>query len=210
MDKRLTEDGFHVYKNALPKDYFAKRPDLHRLDFLASMSDPNDVFNTEHGPKQIQNLHRIPMFQEFAMELARVAGFKLYRIMNMQVFVKYPEYKITSPHQDGAYFNAPEKNIFTFWVPIQDVRVDDSCMHYLPGSHKNGLLNHENIGTKVRTRTGATGYSLAHLNVPLDEYTPCEMELGDVLVHHQLCLHYSSMNRGTTPRKALTLIVETF
>ena len=204
----LEKNGFIVFRQAIPKDFFEKNRGLIDLDFLVLLSKPEDVFSTEYGPKQIQNLHELPVFNSFAEILTKAAGINKFKILNMQVFIKYPGYKITSPHQDGAYFNSPERKILTFWVPIQDVKTQDSCMHYLPGSHKDGLLEHSNIGTTIRTRTGATGYSKSYNEIPLENYVPVEMEVGDILVHDQLCLHYSSKNEGKTPRIALTLIIE--
>jgi hypothetical protein len=32
----------------------------------------------------------------------------------MQYFVKHPNYKITAPHQDGAYFEDNDSDILTF------------------------------------------------------------------------------------------------
>ena len=204
----LEKNGFIVHRRALPNDFFEKNRGLTDLDFLVLLSPPEDVFNTEFGPKQIQNLHHLPIFKSFANVLTEKAGMKNYKILNMQAFIKYPGYKITSPHQDGAYFNSPERKILTFWVPIQDVKKEDSCMHYLSGSHKDGLLEHSNIGTTIRTRTGATGLSMAYNDVPLENYIPVEMEVGDILIHDQLCLQKKKKNEGIRPRIALTLIIE--
>lgn len=158
--------------------------------------------------KQIQNLHHYPIYKDFAKTLISYRSQVI--IKNVQYFVKHPNYKITSPHQDGAYFNDPSKKIFTYWIPLQDVNKDTSCLHYLNDSHSplQSILEHKKVGTTVRTRTGTTGYSQYCDLYPESEYVPVEMSKGDVLIHDQFALHYASKNEGNEKRVALTCIME--
>ncbi len=164
---------------------------------------------TEFGPKQIQHLEELPEFKKFADDLKNAIWLGSNgKVLNMQIFVKYPGYKITAPHQDGAYLEAPDKKNITLWVPIQDVNNNNSCMFYVSRSHKKGLIPHKNIGTQVRTRTGKTGFSLSCDKYKLEKFTEVPMKVGDVLVHDQFCVHYSSTNNTDKPRIALTCIIE--
>ena len=206
MKYNLKDNGFEILENVIPVDYFKMITD----DYISSLKDSSDienVFMTEFGPKQIQHLQNRDWFKQFASDLACIAGIN-GNVINMQVFIKYPNYKITSPHQDGAYFDNAERKIITFWVPLQNVTPENSCMHYLPNSHINGLIEHKPIGTVVRTRSGKTGQSLTVDAYSLDEYVPVSMNVGDVLIHDQFCMHYSSQNKTNTKRLALTCVFE--
>jgi hypothetical protein len=47
-------------------------------------------------------------------------------------------------HQDEGYWgrNLTNKGI-TSWIPLQDVDVTNGCMHFIDGSHLEGVLEHE-------------------------------------------------------------------
>lgn len=206
MNYTLKEHGFQVFKNALPESFFEPITEEFLKD-LETSSRTENVFMTEFGPKQIQHLEDRDFFKRFAGMLQYIAMIE-GTILNMQTFVKYPNYKITSPHQDGAYFDNPDRKIYTFWVPIQDVSEETSCMHYIPKSHLDGLIQHNPIGTKIRTRSGKTGQSMSCDKYNLDEFVSVPMKRGDVLIHDQLCVHYSSSNKTNKKRIALTCIIE--
>lgn len=207
----IEDDGFQILKNVTDMIL----DDIPSIDELINEMKNNslfcDVFMTEFGPKQIQNLHKTASddIERLAAYLFRTARLKGdYKILNSQLFIKYPNYKITSPHQDGIYFNDPERTIYTFWIPLQDVSPENSCMHYVPKSNFDGLRKHIQIGSTLRTRTGNTGYSLMCDDYQLDEYIPIPLNFGDVVFHDQLTLHYSSQNKTNEKRVALTLILE--
>lgn len=80
-------------------------------------------------------------------------------------------------------------------------------MHYIPKSHLDGLVKHNPIGKVIRNRTGKVGQSLS-CDIELNEFVPVPMKKGDVLVHDQLCIHYSSTNKTPNKRIALTCMIE--
>lgn len=201
--KKLDTDGYAVLENFIPEiGELAK--DLNLDDYVKS-SESSNVFMCEHGPKQIQHLESRPEIKKFAEKIRTL--FEESKVLNMQFFIKHPNYKITAPHQDGAYFES-SADIVTFWIPLQDVNPNNSCLFYLPGSHKLGLLEHQTCGTTVRTRTGRTGLSLEYKKEPIEKYQPVPMKVGDALVHDQYALHYSSTNNTDKPRIALTCILQ--
>ena len=191
------------------------------MEVLAKYCKPQDVFRCEKGIKQIQNLHRIdaPYFEEEELDECSINGeweewlsekldYAEIDIMNMQYFIKHPDYKITSPHQDGAYFGKPDELIYTAWVPLQDVSPENSCLWYV-SDNLSEILPHENVGTKVRTRTGATGYSQYTKSYDIDKFQPVSLKLGDMIIHDQFALHYANENSTEIPRVALTFIFKT-
>lgn len=206
MKYTLKEHGFEVIENVLPEAFFEPINEAFLKD-LEDASEAENIFMTEFGPKQIQHLERRYWFKIFAERLKAIMNVK-GEILNMQVFIKYPDYKITYPHQDGAYFDVSNKQIITFWVPIQDVDDINSCMYYVPTSHINGLIEHVPVGSVVRTRSGKTGQSLGCDKYKLDEFISVPMKKGDVLIHDQFCVHYSSSNKTDKKRIALTCVLD--
>jgi len=207
-EETLKEDGFQVFHNKEIKQFintFGKD-----LEVIALNCPNKDVFRTKLGDiKQIQNLNLYcpDRFAEFNKLLVELIGGKEYQVLNNQYFCKPPNYKMTSAHQDNAYFES-EDNIVTFWIPLQDVDLLNSCMFYVPKSHKQGLIPHKTIGTNVRTRTGKTGFSLYSDYYKNTEFVKVPMYKGNVLVHDKNCMHFSSANQTDDYRLSITAIIK--
>lgn len=98
------------------------------------------------------------------------------------------------PHQDNAYFGVdPPEHLVTCWCALDRATVENGCMHYVPGSHASGLLDHRQIaGTPHLTP-----------RVELGDLLPVPAEPGDCIFHHSLVLHSSPPNSTKTWRRAI-------
>jgi len=200
------EKGYKILKKAFPKETL----ELISRDFetVALQCETNNVFKTKNGDvKQIQNCQNYVIFRLISDYIKRNLGYD-GEVLNMQYFIKHPEYKITAPHQDGAYFDNVDDDILTFWIPLHDVNVSTSTMFYHDWDGKREILKHEDCGSNLRTRTGKTGMSQCIMDIPLDEFTPVELKYGDCVVHNQFSVHYSNENSTSKPRIAITCIIK--
>lgn len=201
-NETLEHDGFCVFND----DNIKSLADTFSVDLgeVSMHSHHADIFRTKLGDiKQIQNLD----FGELNNMLANLIGADDFKVLNNQYFCKPPNYKMTSAHQDNAYFDSVD-DVFTFWIPLQDVDILNSCMFYVPGSHKAGLLPHKIIGTNVRTRTGKSGFSLYSDCYKNSEFVKVPMSKGQILVHDKNCMHFSSPNLSDEYRVAITCIMK--
>ena len=207
-EETLEKDGFQVFKSEkLQHMSLIASKDL---ELISSLVPNTDVFRTKLGDiKQIQNLHKRNYFYSENIEFAKLLGVNQnnFEVLNNQLFCKPPNYKMTSAHQDNAYFNSEEK-VYTFWMPLQDVDTLNSCMFYVPGSHKKGLVEHKAIGTNTRTRTGKTGVSMYSDYYKNKEFVKVSMNAGEVLVHDKNCMHFSSPNLSDEYRISVTCIMK--
>ena len=201
MDK-----GYKVLKNSFNTTLL----DMITKDFekVAMSRDSGDVFRTANGDvKQIQNMQGSYPFSMVSDYIRDVLGYK-GEVLNMQYFIKHPEYKITAPHQDGAYFDTLDDDILTFWIPLHDVNEETSCMFYVDWDGKREIIPHDNCGKNVRTRTGKTGFSQYTSEYKLGDFKPVELEYGDCVIHNQFSVHYSNENKTQSPRIAITCIIK--
>lgn len=201
-NETLSKDGFQVFNNEeIEYGISLFNTDL---EFVSRQSHNTDIFRTKLGDiKQIQNLD----FGILNNKLANLIGADQFEVLNNQYFCKPPNYKMTSAHQDNAYFDTDD-DVFTFWIPLQDVDLLNSCMFYVPGSHLKGLLPHKVIGTNVRTRTGKTGFSLYSDWYKNVDFVKVPMRKGQILVHDKNCMHFSSPNLSDDYRIAITCIMK--
>lgn len=98
------------------------------------------------------------------------------------------------PHQDNAYFRVePSDAVITVWCALDDATVENGCMHYLPGTHRGGLVSHQAIpGTPHLVPEGFDP----------DKAVPVPIHAGGIVFHHSLTHHYSPMNTTNQWRRA--------
>ncbi len=98
------------------------------------------------------------------------------------------------PHQDNAYFRVePADAVTTCWCALDDATTENGCMHYLSGSHKRGLVAHEEIpGTP----------HLVPDDFDRDKTVAVPIKAGGVIFHHSLTLHFSPPNNTQKWRRA--------
>lgn len=199
----LKEHGFQVFHDKDIRKVVLNYPT--DLESMVSKLKSDDVFRTKLGDiKQIQNLN-FGGLNRMLVDL--IAPGRDFDLLNNQYFCKPGHYKETSAHQDNAYFES-DSEVYTFWIPLQDVDIHNSCMFYVPGSHKEGLVQHDVIGTNVRTRTGKKGFSLYSSVYKNKDYLAVPMPAGNILVHDKNTMHFSSPNLSDSYRIAITAIVK--
>ncbi|MCH8293067.1 phytanoyl-CoA dioxygenase family protein [Candidatus Poribacteria bacterium] len=112
-----------------------------------------------------------------------------------QALLKPPLYGSEKPpHQDNAYFGvSPADSVITCWCALDDATLENGCMHYIPGSHKLGLVEHEKIE------------NTPHLVPPefqKDKAVAAPVRAGGCVFHHALSLHMSPPNQTKLWRRA--------
>ncbi|MAE63026.1 MAG: mitomycin antibiotic biosynthesis protein [Phycisphaeraceae bacterium] len=94
-------------------------------------------------------------------------------------------------HQDAAYFEHKYEGPMGQLTYVVDTDLENGCLHVVPGSHRLGVLKHED--------------TLSHLGLNADEW-PWERALpivgraGDAIFFHVKCIHGSKPNRSDQPR----------
>lgn len=146
--------------------------------------------------------------------LERTAAYRICRQVARQIsgrtaaytfdhaIYKAPHSDAPTPwHQDQAY-NGHRRVLRTlhFWIPLQEVSPENGCMHFVPGSHRSGLVAH------VRRENGHL-LEVERGEWPQDwrEVVACPLAVGGVTIHTPLTLHYTSPNRSSGMRRAWIL-----
>ncbi len=104
-------------------------------------------------------------------------------------------------HQDLLYFPfRPADAIVATWTALEPCTRENGCLVAVPGSHRGGLLEHENPDWEWFNHAyfGAKGVGADSARVHL------EMEPGDTVLFHPLLLHGSGQNRTQGFRKAIS------
>ena len=113
---------------------------------------------------------------------------------------KEPHGKHGTPwHQDGAFHGKYfPNNTLAFWIPLQDVALENGCMHYIPlRRHQILLPHHPYYPNDYR--------SMATDDVNASEAIACPLHIGDAAVHGPLTLHSALANSTDFIRRTWVL-----
>ncbi len=112
------------------------------------------------------------------------------QLHHSKMLVKPPEKGAAFPmHQDYPYFPHENHSMLAASVHLDDTDLENGCLHVIPGSHKDGPLEH--VGR----------HYLNHKEFPVKMGIPCEAKAGDVLFFNYLTIHGSEANRSTRTRR---------
>jgi ectoine hydroxylase-related dioxygenase (phytanoyl-CoA dioxygenase family) len=106
-------------------------------------------------------------------------------------------------HQDEAHHRDPHFQFdqISFWMPLQDVREDNGCMCYLPGSNRGPLLPHRSPGGDARI------HALECHPAAFDTTTAIALPVGagSCILHDGRTLHAALPNRSDADRLVYVL-----
>ena len=116
-----------------------------------------------------------------------------------QLLAKHPgrEDAVFAWHQDQAYWiNTDDRRTATCWLAVDDSTIENGCMQFLPGSHREAVRPHRPAsGSREDQHTLVTDLR------PGDDLVPVEIRRGDITVHNEGVLHGSGGNRSTDNRR---------
>lgn len=122
---------------------------------------------------------------------------------SVELFIKEPgEKKVVSWHQDLTYWGMGETDDeCTAWVALTDVTVKAGCMRFLPGSHKGGIVAHQD--TFAEDNLLSRGQQIEGV----DEARAVHGALapGEMSLHHGRCFHASGPNLSDDRRIGLVI-----
>ena len=100
-------------------------------------------------------------------------------------------------HQDQAYWiNTDDRRTATCWLALDDSTIDNGCMQFLPGSHREAVRPHRPAGSSREEQ-----HTLVTDLRPDDELRPVPIRRGDITVHNEGVLHGSGGNRSSDSRR---------
>lgn len=192
--RQVTDEAVHQRLHAAKSD---------RWDLTNRSDDPNNYYSqvflqcvkladTHDGMKALMHDARLG---EWAGMLAGVDGI---RIWHDQALIKQPFGNPTAWHLDNPYWSFHSPNALSIWVALDDATLQNGCLYYLPGTHRNSRYDNVNIGQ-----------NMADLFRHYPEWreiepvaTPCRA--GSAVFHNGLTAHGAGANMTHRPRRAMT------
>lgn len=102
-------------------------------------------------------------------------------------------------HQDAGYGEGP-KGYIIFWAAFDDVDEENGCLWVIPGSHTEGIREHE---YRKMDESSYAGVFLKDHPPLLNEMQPIRVQRGDIVCMDSKLIHATFQNQSIRPRRAL-------
>lgn len=169
-------------------------------------SDSNSVLFHSLGHWRItEGFHDVVWNPAFVMAASQLLGDKSVRFWHDQLFCKPAKHGgVVAWHQDYSYWTrTTAMQHLTCWTGLDDANTENGCLHYVPKSHKWGLLEKPELAGDMQ---GLMNYLTEEQK---EEFKPIPIELkkGYASFHHPLMVHGSYENKSERSRRAFVLNV---
>jgi len=168
-------------------------------------TDPKTILFHALGAWRITpGLHDVLWNPAFLMAASQLLDDKPVRFWHDQIFYK-PAKKggVVAWHQDYSYWTRtiPIAHI-TCWCALDDATIENGCLHYIPGSHKWGLMPKPVIAGEPE---GIKDFLNDEQKEKFAHPPPAPVRAGEAIFHHSLTLHGSGENKSSRPRRAFVI-----
>lgn len=99
-------------------------------------------------------------------------------------------------HQDSVYSGLHLTPSISAWIALTPSNAANGCMRVIPGSHKQGLLNHTNAQDEANLLKRGEQVTIADEAEALDVV----LQPGEMSLHHSTIVHGSKPNTSDEPR----------
>ncbi|MEC9476244.1 MAG: phytanoyl-CoA dioxygenase family protein [Planctomycetota bacterium] len=140
--------------------------------------------------------------------VVRIASYQLLaasvRFFHDQLFCKPPQRGgVVSWHQDYSYWTWTQPMAhLTCWIALDDTGLENGCLHYIPGSHRWGLLPVTGLSGGMDSVQEILDDSQQQA---FDRQVAVKLRAGEAVFHHPLAMHGSYQNRSAAPRRGAVL-----
>ncbi len=168
-----------------------------------------EAVEAEHGPQHyVSKMHTL---LDFAAELATAPQVLdvVEQLLGPDIMLFDVTYIIKEPHapshvswhQDLTYWGLSNDQQVSMWLALSLADDTSGCMRMVPGSHKQGRLDHED--TDDESNVLFRGQSVS--GVAEEEAVLCPLQPGEASFHHGWTLHASMPNRSDDRRIGLNV-----
>jgi phytanoyl-CoA hydroxylase len=122
------------------------------------------------------------------------------RIWHDQALIKAPWANPTAFHIDNAYWSFSSKQAVSIWVALDDATLQNGCLWFIPGTHKEATYDPVEIGPMM------SGIFKMYPQWKSRRAVPIELKAGSCSFHNGLIAHGANANMTPGYRRAMTCI----
>ncbi|EGF83615.1 hypothetical protein BATDEDRAFT_8906, partial [Batrachochytrium dendrobatidis JAM81] len=191
-------------------DYFLSSGDKIRYFFEEDAFDANGTLVTDKAKainKIGHGLHELePAFKSFSADkgikqIMKSLKYKDPRILQSMMIFKQP--KIggrVPPHQDSTFLFTKPLSAIGFWFALEDCTLENGCMWFVPGSHKNVSVSKRFVRREDGQGTKFIDIAPHTPDPPESDYICAPVSTGSLVLIHGSVLHKSNHNSSSKSR----------
>ncbi|XP_034167222.2 phytanoyl-CoA dioxygenase domain-containing protein 1 isoform X1 [Pangasianodon hypophthalmus] len=194
-------------------DYFITSGDKVRFFFEKGVFDENGEFTVPRERSLNKIGHALhahePLFKSIThspniQNLARKLGLINPVVLQSMYIFKQPGIggEVT-PHQDATFlYTEPLGQVMGVWIALEDATLENGCLWFIPGSHRNGITRR-----MVRNPKGTfplTDFIGREQNYDESLFVPAPVKKGGVVLIHGEVVHRSAENTSDASRHVYT------
>lgn len=197
-------------------EYFMGSCDKIRFFFEdgALSKDGTLLVDKKHSVNKIGHaLHcQSPAFQKVTFSskmkgLVNAIGFKDPVICQSMYIFKQPRIggQVT-PHQDSSYLYTTPHRLVGVWIALEDTTLENGCLWFIPGSHKNGVHGGRRMVRRVNPEPGSnqTEYIGTEAQYDDSQFIAGPVKKGTLVLIHGEVVHKSEHNHSDKSREIYT------
>jgi ectoine hydroxylase-related dioxygenase (phytanoyl-CoA dioxygenase family) len=120
------------------------------------------------------------------------------RIWHDQALIKQPWANPTGWHLDNPYWSFHSRNAVSIWVALDDATLENGCLWFLPGTHKEATFDNVGIGQNI------SDLFKVYPQWKNIKAAPAPMKAGSCSFHNALLAHGAGANMTPGWRRAMT------
>ena len=151
-----------------------------------------NLWQTNEGVKELM------MDQEIGRMAAQLAGVEGIRIFHDQALIKRPWANPTAWHLDTPFWSFSDRNAISIWVALDDATLQNGCLFFIPGSHKQTSFDKITIGRNM------DGIFEVYPQLKNSTTIAAPMKAGSCSFHNGLTIHSANANMTSGFRRAMT------
>jgi 1-deoxypentalenic acid 11beta-hydroxylase len=159
--------------------------------------DDTDLYLAPSCAQLFESAHNLQIFERIFGE--RVFVFKSPTV---RYALPHDSEHVSPPHQD-YFFVRINQSFRTFWIPLMDIDEEVGGLAIAPGIHKLGLLDHveaDHVYSYIFRGRKQMGLPLEAVRQP---WMTADYRPGDLLVFHNLMVHWALPNRSDQIRLSI-------
>ncbi|MEB8336048.1 phytanoyl-CoA dioxygenase family protein [Streptomyces endophyticus] len=150
--------------------------------------------------RQNEKVRELVFSQRLAKIASELLGVHAVRLYHDQALYKEPSGGITPWHADQYYWPLSSDRCVTAWIPLQETPLAMGPLAFARGSHQFSYGRDLPISDESEARLKET-LAAQHFEDVIEPFA-----LGDVSFHRGWTFHHAGPNRGTEPRRVMTVI----
>ena len=145
-----------------------------------------------------EEVKELMMDQQIGRMAAELAGVEGIRIFHDQALIKRPWANPTAWHLDTPFWSFSDRNAISIWVALDDATLQNGCLFFIPGSHKQTSFDKITIGRNM------DGIFEIYPQLKNSAPVAAPMKAGSCSFHNGLTIHGANANMTSGFRRAMT------